>query len=672
VEAPARAVVAPSAVWRGRPYPLGATWDGAGVNFALFSKHAQRVELCLFDPRGRREIERVRLQERSDFVWHCYLPEARPGLIYGYRVHGPHEPDRGHRFDHNKVLLDPYARMIRGGRCQVVDPAFSWGEDRRPRTSWQDTVIYELHVKGFTQRHPEVPEQLRGTYAALATEPVLNHLKQLGVTAVELLPIHCVVDEKRLLQHGLRNYWGYNSIGYFAPEMRYSATGTLGEFKTMVKTLHAAGIEVILDVVYNHTGEGDHTGPSLSFRGIDNAIYYRLDPVHPRRYLNTTGTGNSFNAAHRVVLALIMDSLRYWAQEMHVDGFRFDLATTLARNTHGAFDRNVAFLAAVRQDPVISQVKLIAEPWDLGEGGYQLGSFPPGWAEWNDKYRDAARSFWRGDEGVIGELASRLSGSKDLFESSGRAPTASINFVTTHDGFTLHDLVSYERKHNEANHEANRDGSDNNRSWNCGVEGPTADDAIVELRKQQKRNFLATLLLSQGVPMLLAGDELGRTQLGNNNAYCQDNDLSWLDWRRADHELLGFVKRLAHLRKKHPLFRRRTYPKPEDTTWLAPEGRDMTEQDWKLPFARCFGMLMVGQRLAERDEHGNPLLDDDLLLLLNAHHDAVEFILPEGTWAPLLDTSANAFSLGKSYPLQARSLVLLARSRSTAPARTDG
>jgi isoamylase len=670
-------VVAPSALWRGRPYPLGATWDGAGVNFALFSKHAERVELCLFDPRGRREIERVTLRERSDFVWHCYLPEARPGLLYGYRVHGPHEPDRGHRFDPAKVLLDPYTKMIRGristglGRCQVIDTAFSWGEDRRPRTPWQDTVIYELHVKGFTQRHPEVPEQLRGTYAGLATQPVINHLKRLGVTAIELLPIHCLVDERRLLQHGLRNFWGYSSIGFFAPDMRYAASGTLGEFKTMVKTLHAAGIEVILDVVYNHTGEGDHTGPTLSFRGIDNAIYYRLDPAHPRRYLNTTGTGNSFNAAHRVVLALIMDSLRYWVQEMHVDGFRFDLATTLARNTQGGFDRNAAFLAAVRQDPVISQVKLIAEPWDLGDGGYQLGNFPPGWAEWNDKYRDAARSFWRGDDGTIGELASRISGSKDLFQRSGRSPTASINFVTTHDGFTLQDLVSYERKHNEANHEGNRDGTDNNRSWNCGVEGPTADASVISLRKQQKRNVLATLLFSQGVPLLLAGDELGRTQLANNNAYCQDNELSWLDWHRADRELLEFVRTIMNLRKQHPLFRRRTYPKPEDTAWLTPEGREMTEQDWKLPFARCLGMLMVGQRLAERDEHGNPLEDDDLLLLLNAHHDAVEFILPEGAWTLLVDTSLNAFSSGETYTLQPRSLALLARPRSTAPARTD-
>jgi len=671
VDAPARALVAPRAVWRGRPHPLGATWDGAGVNFALFSKHAERVELCLLDPRGRREIERVPVRERSDFVWHCYLPEARPGLLYGYRVHGPHDPDRGHRFDHNKLLLDPYAKMIQRGRGQVIDTAFTWGDDRPPRTPWQDTVIYELHVKGFTERHPDVPQQLRGTYAALCSSPVIEYLKSLGVTAVELLPIHTIADERRLQHHGLRNYWGYNSIGFFAPEMRYSATGTLGEFKTMVKTLHAAGIEVILDVVYNHTGEGDHTGPTLSFRGIDNAIYYRLDPAHPRRYLNTAGTGNSFNAAHRVVLALIMDSLRYWVEEMHVDGFRFDLATTLARNTHGAYDRNVAFLAAVRQDPVVSRVKLIAEPWDLGEGGYQLGNFPPGWAEWNDKYRDAARSYWRGDDGVIGELASRLSGSKDILEKSGRAPTASINFVTTHDGFTLQDLVTYEKKRNEANHEGNRDGTDNNRSWNCGVEGPSEDRLVLELRAKQKKNLLATLVLSHGVPLLLAGDELGRTQGGNNNAYCQDNEVSWIDWAGADPELLAFVTTLLKLRKRHPLFRRRTYPKPEDTSWLSPEGREMTGQDWNLPFARCLGCLMVGQRLAERDERGEPIVDDDLLLLLNAHDDAVEFTLPDSQWEVLLDTSTKAASPGKSYPLQARSVVLLARPSTGARARAD-
>jgi isoamylase len=667
VEAPVR-IVAPRAVWRGRPGPLGATWDGAGVNFALFSQHAERVELCLFDPRGRREIERVEVRERSDFVWHCYLPEARPGLLYGYRAHGPHDPDRGHRFDHNKLLLDPYARLLRGrissgaGRCEVVDPAFTWGDDRPPRTSWQDTVIYELHVKGFTQLHPAVPEQLRGTYAGLATDAAITHLKKLGVTAVELLPVHALVDERRLLNHGLRNFWGYNSIGFFAPEMRYCASGTLGEFKSMVKALHAAGLEVILDVVYNHTGEGDHAGPTLSFRGIDNAVYYRLDPAHPRRYLNYSGTGNSLNTAHGAVLSLVMDSLRYWVEEMHVDGFRFDLAASLARAAHGGFERDGAFLAAVRQDPVLSQVKLIAEPWDLGEGGYQLGRFPHGWAEWNDKYRDAVRSYWKGDAGIIGELASRLSGSQDIFQASGRAPAASVNFVTAHDGFTLHDLVSYEHKRNDANHEANRDGSDNNRSWNCGVEGPTENREILDSRKKQARNLLATLFFSQGVPMLVAGDELGRTQLGNNNAYCQDNEVSWLDWEQADADLLAFTQQLIALRKKHPLLRRRRYPMPEDTTWLSPEGRGMTDGDWKLPFARCLGMLMAGQRLAERDERGNAVADDDLLLLLNAHHDAIVFHLPDEGWSVLLDTARSApLPVAKTYLLEARSLSLLAR-----------
>jgi glycogen operon protein len=674
VDAPARALVAPSAVWRGRPYPLGATWDGAGVNFALFSKHAERVELCLLDPRGRREIERVQVRERSDFVWHCYLPEARPGLLYAYRVHGPHDPDRGHRFDHNKLLLDPYARLIKRGRCQVIDPAFTWGDDRPPRTPWQDTVIYELHVKGFTQLHPDVPEQLRGTYAGLCSAPVLDYLKNLGVTAVELLPVHAIVDERRLLHHGLRNFWGYNSIGFFAPEMRYAASGTLGEFKSMVKTLHAAGIEVILDVVYNHTGEGDHTGPTLSFRGIDNAIYYRLDPAHPRRYLNFTGTGNSLNTAHRVVLALVMDSLRYWVEEMHVDGFRFDLAATLARDPRGGFDRNGAFLAAVRQDPVLARVKLIAEPWDLAEGGYQLGNFPPGWAEWNDKYRDAVRSYWKGDEGMLGELASRLSGSSDVFGKSGRAPTASINFVTTHDGFTLNDLVTYERKRNDANLEGNRDGSDNNRAWNCGVEGPTDAVHVRSLREKQKRNFLATLAFSQGVPLVLAGDEMGRTQLGNNNAYCHDSELSWLDWQLDPdaRALFEFTRQALSLRKKHPLFRRRTYPKPENTTWLAPEGREMASEDWHVPHARCLGMLMVGQRLAERDERGAPIRDEDLLLLLNASDAAVEFSLPDASWTVLLDTARpEPAAAGKTYPLEARSAALLAKPSSTTPARTD-
>jgi isoamylase len=692
VEAPTRIVVAPRTVWRGRPYPLGATWDGSGVNFALFSKHAERVELCLFDPKGRREIERVALVERTDFVWHCYLPDARPGQLYGYRVYGPQEPERGHRFDPSKVLLDPYARLIPGkisaglGRCQVIDTAFSWGEDRAPRTPWQDTLIYELHVKGFTQQHPEVPEQLRGTYAALATAPVIEHLKKLGVTAVELLPVHACVDEKRLLQHGLRNFWGYNSIGFFAPEMRYSATGTLSEFKTMVKTLHSAGIEVILDVVYNHTGEGDQAGPTLAFRGIDNAIYYRLDESNPRRYVNVTGTGNSFNSAHRVVLALIMDSLRYWVEEMHVDGFRFDLATTLARNASHAYDRNGAFLSAVRQDPVISQVKLIAEPWDVAEGGYQLGNFPPGWAEWNDKYRDAVRSYWKGEGRVIGELASRLSGSSDIFQPAGRGPAASINFVTAHDGFTLQDLVSYNAKHNEGNLEANRDGSDNNRSWNCGVEGPTDAASVVSLRRRQKRNLLATLFFSQGVPMLVAGDELGRTQQGNNNAYCHDSALSWVDWENADLALVAFVQKLIRLRNQHPLFRRRTYfrgravseAEMKDISWLNTDGAEMSDEDWARASARALGVLISGRGLSERDELGRPVEDDDVLLLLNSHDESVAFALPasEGEhWDAVLDTVDEAFqgkrySRGATYPLAARAAALLVKPNRRDPART--
>jgi glycogen operon protein len=694
VDAPARIIVAPSTVWRGRPYPLGATWEGSGVNFALFSKHAERVELCLFDPKGRREIERVELRDRTDFVWHCYLPDARPGQLYGYRVYGPQEPDRGHRFDPSKILLDPYARLIKGklsaglGRCQVVDTAFSWGDDRAPRTPWQDTVIYEMHVKGFTQLHPEVPEQLRGTYAALATAPVINHFKKLGITAVELLPIHSFIDEKRLVQHGLRNYWGYNSIGFFSPELRYSATAALGEFKTMVKTLHANGIEVILDVVYNHTAEGDHTGPTLSFRGIDNAIYYRLDPSNPRRYLNFTGTGNSFNSAHRVVLQLIMDSLRYWVQEMHVDGFRFDLAATLARNASNVFDRNSAFLSAVRQDPVISQVKLIAEAWDLGEGGYQLGNFPPGWAEWNDKYRDAVRSYWKGDGGRIGELASRLSGSSDIFQPAGRGPTASINFVTAHDGFTLQDLVSYSVKHNEANLEGNRDGSDNNRSSNYGIEGPSDIPQVHALRERQKRNLLATLFFSQGVPMLLAGDEMGRTQRGNNNAYCQDNRLSWLDWESVDTTLLAFVQKLIRLRNEHPLFRRRTYfrgravrdPEMKDISWLNTDGAEMSDEDWNKSFARSLGVMISGRGLTERDELGRLVEDDDLLLLLNAHDETIAFTLPgrEGQrWDAIVDTSQETFEAkrygrGSSYPLAGRSLALLVKPNRPALVRTGG
>ncbi|HLW12146.1 MAG TPA: glycogen debranching protein GlgX, partial [Casimicrobiaceae bacterium] len=559
MKTPPRTIVAVSTVWRGEPFPLGATWDGQGVNFALYSENAERVELCLFDPKGRREIERIDVRERTDFVWHCYLPDARPGLLYGYRVHGPYAPDRGLRFNAHKLLLDPYARLLAGQirwsdaqfgyrvgsrredltldtrdsatgmpKCQVVDEAFTWDDDRAPRTLCKDSVIYELHVKGYTRLHPNIPPQLRGTYAGLSTAPVIDHLRKLGVTAVELLPIHAYVDDKRLVDRGLRNYWGYNSIGFFAPDMRYSATGTLGEFKTMVKTLHSAGIEVILDVVYNHTGEGNQLGPTLSFRGIDNRVYYRLEE-HLRYYVDYTGTGNTLNTVHPATLRLIFDSLRYWVTEMHVDGFRFDLASTLAREAR-AFDPFGSFLDIARQDPVLSQVKLIAEPWDLAEGGYQVGSFPPGWSDWNGRYRDAVRAYWKGDGGLVGELASRLSGSSDLFAHGGRSPSASINFITAHDGFTLRDLVSYNDKHNEANLEDNRDGEAHNLSWNCGVEGATDDPAVLALRAQQMRNFIATLFFSQGVPMLAAGDEMGRTQGGNNNAYCQDNATSWLDW----------------------------------------------------------------------------------------------------------------------------------------------
>ncbi|HSV20897.1 MAG TPA: glycogen debranching protein GlgX [Casimicrobiaceae bacterium] len=710
---PPRLQASVSTVWRGQPAPLGATWDGLGVNFALYSEHAERVELCLFDPKGRREVERIVVPERTDFVWHCYLPDARPGLLYGYRVHGPYAPEEGHRFNPHKLLLDPYARMISGqlrwsdaqfgyrvgGRredlapdnrdsasgmpkCEVVDCAFTWGDDAPPRTPWKDTVIYEAHVKGLTRLHPEVPPQLRGTYAGLATAPVIDHLRRLGITAIELLPIHTFVDDKRLVELGLRNYWGYNSIGFFAPDMRYSASGTLGEFKTMVKAFHAAGIEVILDVVYNHTAEGNHLGPTLSFRGIDNRVYYRLED-NPRYYRDYTGTGNTLSTLHPVVLRLIFDSLRYWVTEMHVDGFRFDLASTLAREQH-AFDSFGAFLDIARQDPVLSQVKLIAEPWDVGEGGYQVGGFPPGWSEWNGRYRDAVRSFWKGDGGLVGEVASRLSGSSDIFGWSGRAPIASVNFITAHDGFTLRDLVSYNDKHNEANGEDNRDGESHNRSWNCGIEGATDDPAIRALRLRQMRNFIATLFFSQGVPMLLAGDELGRSQGGNNNAYCQDNEISWVHWLLdgESQALQSFTERVIALRNKHPLFRRRTFFRgravhesdAKDIVWLNPDGGEMTDEEWNSGFARSLGAHLSGRGLTERDEHGKPVEDDDLLLLINAHDDVVPFRLPTAgngaPWLVRLDTHTGdgqpeqeSFAPDSEYPLQGRSLVLLCRPR---------
>jgi len=704
------------AIRPGRPYPLGASWDGEGVNFALFSEHAERVELCLFDPKGRRETARLVLPEQTDQVWHGYLPEARPGLLYGYRIHGPYRPDIGHRFNPHKLLLDPYAKDIVGPlkwsdahygyrigsrkedlsydrrdnasgmpKCRVIDPAFTWGDDRPPRVPWHETVIYELHVKGFTRLHPEVPPALRGTYAGLATEPVIDYLQHLGVTAVELMPCHAFVDDRHLVEKELRNYWGYNSIGYFAPEARYSASGHVSEFKTMVKTLHTAGIEVILDVVYNHTAEGNHLGPTLSFRGIDNTAYYRLMPDNPARYMDFTGCGNTLNMMHPRVLQLIMDSLRYWVQEMHVDGFRFDLASALARELHEV-DRLGAFFDIIHQDPVLSQVKLIAEPWDLGEGGYQVGNFPVGWTEWNGKYRDAMRAYWKGEGGLIGELAFRLTGSSDLYEASSRRPHASINFITAHDGFTLADLVSYNDKHNEANLEDNRDGSDHNLSWNGGVEGPTDDAEISALRARQQRNFLATLFLSQGVPMLVAGDEFGRSQSGNNNAYCQDNELSWINWNpeAVDRDLLGFTRRLILLRKQHPVFRRRRFFQGrqikgsgiKDVMWLKPDGTEMGDEEWQHGFARCLGMFLAGEVLPDVDARGRPLDDRNFLLLLNAHHEAIPFVLPNidhgHLWRRLFDTVETAhdqrveLSPGLPYPLQARSLTLFVQTANSA------
>jgi len=699
-----------TATWPGRPFPLGATWDGRGVNFALFSEHAEKVELCLFDDSGRREIQRIPIGERTDQVWHCYLPEARPGTLYGYRVHGPYQPDQGHRFNPHKLLLDPYARDMTGTlrwsdahygytighkredlsldrresasgmpKCRVVDTAFSWGDDRRPNVPWHDTVIYELHVGGYTRLHPQVPPPLRGTFAGLSCPAIMDHLCGLGVTSVELMPVHAFVDDRRLVEQGMRNYWGYNTIGFFAPEKRYCASGSISEFKTMVKTLHAAGLEVILDVVYNHTAEGNHCGATLCFRGIDNAAYYRLNPESPRYYVDFTGCGNTLNMQHPRVLQLIMDSLRYWVNEMHVDGFRFDLAAALARELHEV-DRLGAFFDILRQDPVLSQVKLIAEPWDLGEGGYQVGNFPVGWAEWNDQYRDTMRAYWKGDGGLIGDFARRLTGSSDLYGRNGRSPCASINFIAAHDGFTLNDLVSYNDKHNEANGEENRDGHNNNLSWNCGVEGPTDDPVILDLRERQKRNLLATLFLSQGVPMLLAGDEISRSQHGNNNAYCQDNELAWLNWQLgpAQQQLLKFTTHMIELRRQHPIFRRRDFfqGRPlhggavKDIVWLKPDGIEMTTEEWTKDFARCLGVYLSGDALEETDAHGRPIVDESFLMLFNAHHDAVPFMLPEfvpgASWLARIDTSFSdavpeleTVTPRTEYPLQGRSLVLL-------------
>jgi len=703
-------------IWPGVPFPRGATWDGEGVNFAIFSENAERVELCLFDPLGKREVQRIELREQTYLIWHCYLPEARPGLLYGYRMHGPYDPARGHRFNPNKLLLEPCAKDIVGNvrwsdahfgyrighrnedmsfdrrdsaagmpKCRVIDSAFTWSNDRAPKVPWSDMVVYELHVRGFTKNHPEVPPALRGTYAGLATAPVIDHLKRLGVTSVELMPVHAFMDDRHLVERGLTNYWGYNSIGYFAPDHRFSAGDVVSEFKTMVKTMHSNGIEVILDVVYNHTAEGNQMGPTLSFRGIDNAVYYRLVSDNPRYYMDYTGCGNTLNLQHPRVLQLIMDSLRYWVLEMHIDGFRFDLASALARELHEV-DRLGAFFDILLQDPVLSQVKLIAEPWDLGEGGYQVGNFPAGWGEWNDRYRDTMRAYWKGDGGLIGDFAQRLTGSSDFYEHSGRKPYASVNFITAHDGFTLHDLVSYNDKHNEANGEDNRDGTDNNNSWNCGAEGPTGDADINTLRARQKRNLLATLFFSQGVPMLVAGDEMGRTQQGNNNAYCQDNEISWLSWdlTEVDREFLAFVQRLIALRREHPVFRRRNFfqgrtihgSSAKDIHWFKPDGSEMSDDEWAHDFARCLGVYLSGETMEERDQRGRPITDDNFLLLFNSHHEVISFSLPalgdDRAWQCLLDThlaggleADGYFRRGQSYPLEGRSLALLIQKRRT-------
>jgi isoamylase len=703
-------------IWPGRPYPLGATWDGEGVNFALFSESATSVDLCLFDAaQADAEIARIRLPEVTAHVWHGYLPGLGPGQLYGYRVNGPFDPHAGHRFNPNKLLVDPYAVALLGQvdweapafgyplgagadadlildeqddawgvpLGVVVDRAFDWTGDRRPNTPWHRTVIYEAHVKGLTMRHPDVPEDQRGTYTGLASGPAIEHLKQLGVTAIELLPVHAFLQDGFLVDKGLSNYWGYNTLNYFAPESRYAMASEPGrqvrEFKQMVKTLHQAGIEVILDVVYNHTAEGNHLGPTLSFKGIDNKTYYRLVAGNERYYMDYTGTGNSLNVRHPQVLKLIMDSLRYWVQEMHVDGFRFDLASALARELHEV-DRLSAFFDIIHQDPILSRVKLIAEPWDVGEGGYQVGNFPELWTEWNGKYRDAIRSFWKGDEHRAGEMASRLTGSSDLYSSDGRHPYASINFVVAHDGFTLRDLVSYNEKHNEANGEGNRDGESHNLSWNCGVEGETDDPQINALRARQQRNFLATLLFSQGVPMICGGDELGRTQRGNNNAYCQDNEISWFDWELDEDRaaLLEFARKVVAVRHVHPVLRRRKFfqgrrirgSEVKDLTWLDPSGDEMTDEQWETPTTRAFGLRMAGDLLNELDEQGDRVQGDSLLLLLNAWHEPVPFIIPTVAvperWEAVVDTARPELgprdmvcASGEEYPLEGRSLALL-------------
>ncbi len=698
-------------IWPGTNYPLGASHDGTGTNFSLFSEVADRVELCLFDEAGTET--KYDLPEVTSFCWHGYLPNVGPGQRYGFRVHGPWKPEEGHRCNPAKLLLDPYARAIEGQvkwneamfsysfadpegpinesdsapfmpKSVVTTPYFDWGNDRHPRTQWNETIIYEAHVKGLSIKHPDVPQELRGTYAGLGHPKMIDYFNRLGVTAIELMPIHQFIQDSHLLERGLRNYWGYNSIGFLAPHDEYSSSGKNGqqvqEFKQMVKALHEAGLEVILDVVYNHTAEGNHLGPTLSFRGIDNAAYYRLTADDRRYYMDYTGTGNSLNMRHPHVLQLVMDSLRYWIVEMHVDGFRFDLASTLARELHEV-DRLSAFFDIIQQDPVISQVKLIAEPWDVGEGGYQVGQFPPLWLEWNGKYRDCVRDYWRGQDQTLGEFAYRLTGSSDLYEMTGRKPYASVNFITAHDGFTLNDLVSYNDKHNDANGEEGRDGESHNRSWNCGAEGPTDDPEINQLRERQKRNFLATLFLSQGIPMLLGGDEIGRTQKGNNNGYCQDNEISWFDWQSADKDLLEFTRQLIRLRKDHTVFHRRRWfqgrpihgAQVTDIGWFTPDGAEMAEEHWHEGFSKAVGIFLNGDAIQSPDARGERVVDDSFYVLFNAHHEPLQFTLPKREWGEewivVLDTARSMLEeeeqrhkAGQEISLESRSLKVLRRA----------
>ncbi|CAD5949680.1 Glycogen operon protein GlgX homolog [Planktothrix tepida] len=702
-------------LWPGKPYPLGSHWDGKGTNFALFSENATAVELCLFDENGKETC--VSLTEVSNFVWHGYVPSIGPGQRYGFRVHGPYKPGEGHRFNPNKLLIDPYAKAldgdIQGGietlgyiaeheaqdfsyseeddahlvpKSVVINESFDWEDDQLLRTPFHETIIYEAHVKGFTKLHPDIPKQLRGTYAGVGHPASISYLQSIGITAIELMPVHhYLACPGYLVDKGLKNYWGYDSINYFAPYSGYSASGTLGEqvaeFKQMVKALHAGGIEVILDVVYNHTGEGNHMGPTLSFKGIDNAAYYRLVDEEPRYYMDFTGCGNSLNVRHPQVLKLIMDSLRYWVLEMHVDGFRFDLASALARELY-AVDRLAAFFDIIHQDPVLSDVKLIAEPWDIGEGGYQVGEFPLLWSEWNGKYRDNARNFWRGEDQTLAEFAYRLTGSSDLYQFNGRRPNASINFITAHDGFTLNDLVSYNYKHNEANGENNQDGDQHNSSWNCGEEGPTDNPDVLKLRNRQRRNFLTTLMLSQGVPMLLGGDEIGRSQQGNNNPYCQDNEISWLDWnlQEENSSLLDFSRQLIYFRRQHPVFRRRKWFQGRaiygsgvtDIGWFNPDGAVMTEEQWNMGFAKAIGVFLNGEAIITPGERGERIIDDSFYILFNAHYEPLDFFLPEPManreWQVVIDTTYSRFikddiryTEDKAITVTERSLMVLKR-----------